>query len=258
MLFTGRDTPNPADRPTPVTSRWQKWRARLQAVPSLARRVVPFASGMIAALGALILYNAFFPKAAPITMGDVNQTVADALASATPPPAYSAQVYQVIQPSLVLIESELAGANGESDHGVGSGVIVTNNGDILTSLHVVAGATGITLYFADGTESSGQIVATQPENDIAVVRANQPPAVLVPAILGNPNQMRVGDEVFVMGNPFGLYGSMSSGVISGFDRSFQVQDTDCRCQSGQLRRAAAQPGGSGDRDCDWHTQSDRG
>jgi S1-C subfamily serine protease len=57
-----------------------------------------------------------------------------------PPPAYSAQVYQVIQPSLVLIQTEERHQNAESDFGLGSGVIVNSFGDILTSLHVIAGA----------------------------------------------------------------------------------------------------------------------
>ena len=54
-----------------------------------------------------------------------------------------------------------------------------------------------------------------------MLHADKLPANVVPATLGNPNAMRVGDEAFAVGNPFGLYGSMSSGVISGFDRSFQ-------------------------------------
>ena len=71
-----------------------------------------------------------------------------------------------------------------------------------------------------GSESDAIIVVQQPENDIAVIQAYDTPLFVVPAVLGNPNSMRVGDEAFVVGNPFGLYSSMSAGVISGFDRVF--------------------------------------
>src|SRR5207253_3190220 len=93
------------------------------------------------------------------------------------------------------------------------------------ALRVALFAPGVALTFADGTKSSAQITTSQPDHDIAVLRADQPPAKIVPATLGNPNGQRVGDEAFVVGNPFGLYGSMSAGVISGFDRSFQPVDS---------------------------------
>ena len=85
----------------------------------------------------------------------------------------------------------------------------------------------------------------QPENDTAVLRADQPPAQLVPATLGNPNAMRVGDEAFAVGNPFGLYGSMSAGVISGFDRTFQVPDSDTTLKGMIQIDTAVNPGNSG-------------
>jgi S1-C subfamily serine protease len=200
---------------------------------------------VLAALVALLLYNVLFPRPPQLTTREVNDVVAQAMATATPPPAYSARVYQVIQPSLVLIQTQAAGASGEAEHGIGSGVVIDDRGDILTSLHVVADASDIQLTFADGTQSSAQVVATQPENDIAVLRANQPPAQIVPALLGNPNAMRVGDEAFVVGNPLGLYGSMSAGVISGFDRSFQRSNSDRRLKGLIQIDAAVNPGNSG-------------
>jgi S1-C subfamily serine protease len=105
---------------------------------------------------------------------------------------------------------------------LGSGVVVDASGDILTCLHVVANATSIEVTFADGTKSPATIQATQPENDIAVLRATQPPATIVPAVLGNPRSMQVGSEAFVLGSPFGLTGSISSGIVSGLNRSFQL------------------------------------
>ena len=78
-----------------------------------------------------------------------------------------------------------------------------------------------------------------------VVRASQPPAQLVPATLGNPNAMRVGDEAFVVGHPLGLYGSMSAGVISGFDRSFRPPNSNRRLRGLIQIDAAVNPGNSG-------------
>ncbi len=229
----------------PSASRSELWRRRLQRLGTRARRAAPFASGVLAALAALLLYNVLVPAPHPLTTREVNDAIAQALASATPPPAFSARVYQVIQPSLVLIQTQAPGANGKVEEGLGSGVVIDDFGDILTSLHVVTKAVDIRLTFADGTQSSAEVIAAQPENDIAVLRASQPPALLVPATLGNPNAMRVGDETFAVGHPFGLYGSMSAGVISGFDRSFQPANSAQRLQGLIQIDAAVNPGNSG-------------
>src|SRR4029079_620946 len=164
---------------------------------------------------------------------------------ATPLPAYSASVYQVIQPSLVLIQTESTGALGQAEHALGSGVIVSDRGDILTSLHVITQANQIELTFADGTRSPAQVIAQQPEHDIAVLRATKPPEKIVAATLGNPNAMRVGDEAFAVGNPFGLYSSMSAGIISGFGRSFKPATSAYRLEDLIQIDAAVNPGNSG-------------
>jgi len=224
------------------TSQPNRWRERLQSLRRGVRSTLPFASGMLATLVALILYNIFVPRPHQVTTQEINDTIAQALASATPPSAYSAQVYQAIQPSLVLIQTQ---ADGDDEGGLGSGVVIDAAGDILTSLHVVADAEEIKLTFADGTESSAQIIAQQVENDIAVLRATQPPAQIIPAILGSPGAMRVGDEAYVVGHPLGLYGSMSTGVISGFDRSFKPLNGDQELQGLIQIDAAVNPGNSG-------------
>jgi S1-C subfamily serine protease len=227
----------------------ERWRAALSRFRARIgigiRRALPFVSGVLAALLGLLLYSVLYPEPKPLTVGQVNDAVAQALASATPPPAFSARVYQAIQPSLVLIQTEFPDKNGEDENGLGSGVVVSQAGDILTSLHVVESATDIQVIFADGTQSSAQVVATQPENDIAVLMASQPPTLIVPATLGNPNAMRVGDEAFAVGNPFGLYSSMSAGVISGFDRSFHPPNREERLEGLIQIDAAVNPGNSG-------------
>ena len=220
-------------------------RNRLQRFRARMRSSFPFISGVLAAFLALFLYNFLFPGTQQLTEEQVNNAIVSVLASATPRPAYSAQVYQVIQPSVVLIKTDFQGETGDMEKGVGSGVIINDQGDILTSLHVVADATDISITFADGTESGGFVLASQPELDIAVLRAFLGPEVLVPATLGNPGSMRVGDEAFVVGNPFGLYSSMSSGVISGFNRAFRPPNTDQVIEGLIQVDAAINPGNSG-------------
>jgi len=128
---------------------------------------------------------------------------------------------------------------------MGSGVVVDASGDILTCLHVVANATSIEVTFADGTKSAATIRTTQPQNDIAVLRATQPPATLVPAVLGNPKSMQVGSEAYVLGSPFGLTGSISSGIVSGLNRSFQLPNNGPMLTGLIQVDAAVNPGSSG-------------
>ena len=229
----------------PTVSRSEIWRSRLQKFWTAVKKTAPFAAGVLAALAAILLYNILFPSPRPLSTQDVNNTVAQVLASATPPPAFSALAYQAIQPSLILIQTQSVGVDGAPDRGLGSGVIVDNAGDILTSLHVVAGATEVRVTFADGTQSSAQVTVKQPQNDIAVLRADQPPAQIVPAVLGNPNALHVGDEVYAVGNPFGLYSSMSAGVISGFGRNFRPSGSDIELKGLIQIDAAVNPGNSG-------------
>ena len=216
-----------------------------QRILTFARRALPFVSGVTAAFLALLFYNVLNPGPPQLTILELNDTVAQALASATPPPAFSARVYEAIRPSLVLIQAKAPAAGAEEDDILGSGVVITDRGEVLTSLHVVADAAEIQITFADGTQSSAQVIAEQPENDIAVLSASQPPAQIIPATLGNPESMRVGDEAFAVGNPFGLYGSMSAGVISGFNRSFQPPESEHRLEGLIQIDAAVNPGNSG-------------
>src|SRR5260221_1894949 len=109
----------------PTVSKISQWRERI-------RGMFPFASGVLAMLLALFLYHYLFP-ATQMTQSEVNNAIASAMASATPRPAFSEAVYQIIQPSLILIQVELQ----DGQKALGSGVIIDNAGDILTNLHVV-------------------------------------------------------------------------------------------------------------------------
>ena len=209
------------------------------------KRALPFILGVIATLLVVLIYNKINVPPPQLTRREVNEAVFQAMASATPLPPYSQRVYQVIQPSLVLIQAIGPDEGAQDNNSLGSGVIIDDNADILTSLHVVAEAVEIQVFFADGTQANAQVISSQPEIDIAVLQADQLPGLVVPAVMGNPNALRVGDEAFAVGNPFGLYSSMSAGVISGFDRSFQPVDSDIELEGLIQFDAAVNPGNSG-------------
>jgi S1-C subfamily serine protease len=227
--------------------------ARLRRAGSVVRRALPFTAGIVAALIAIELYSILVPPVPSLTRRDVQQGVRDALASQTPGPALSQLAYEAVRPSLVLIEttgprassSPGASAVPGPGEGLGSGVVVDAAGDVLTALHVVADATTIKLTFADGSDATAEVTTRQPENDIAVLRPSRVPAGLPPATLGNPNAMRIGSEAFVVGNPFGLTGSLSSGVVSGLDRSFRIPGSDQVIHGLIQVDAAVNPGNSG-------------
>jgi S1-C subfamily serine protease len=162
----------------------------------------------------------------------------------TPPPTPTPtvpQLYADVSRSVVTIETRTA--DGHSS--LGTGVVMDDFGDILTALHVVQGASDIVVTFADGTSSPAKILVTQPENDIAAVRALRPPDQLVVATLGNPNALHIGDDAIVVGNPFGLTRSLSTGVISGLNRSVHPQGAAQPLQGLIQFDASVNPGNSG-------------
>ena len=193
----------------------------------------------------ILAWSSLQPRTAPLTRGDVRDAIESALASQTPAPARGEGAYALIRPSLVLIESEGSDPDVRTDDGQGTGVVVTDAAEILTALHVVDDAETITVRFADGSRAEATIASADEENDIAVLQPDTVPAVIVPAVLGNPAALQVGSEAFVVGNPFGLYGSMSNGVVSGLERSFRDPETDV-VHTGLIQLdAAVNPGNSG-------------
>ena len=228
----------------PPLSGTDQLRRSLSGLRRRVSRIFPFLTGVLAALLALFIYNAFSSQT-QLTQDDVDNAVSSALASATPRPPNSTVVYQIIQPSLVLIQTEGEDENGDFGQGLGSGVIINDRGEILTSLHVVDGASRISLTFADGTRAEGQIISAQPEIDIAMLAPSALPQLFVPATIGSAGAMQVGDEAFVVGNPFGLYNSMSAGVISGFDRVYRPPNLPEAIRGLIQVDAAINPGNSG-------------
>lgn len=99
--------------------------------------------------------------------------------------------------------------------GLGSGVVISSDGKILTAAHVVQAADQVSVEFADGKKERAHVAASYPRADIAIVQLDFPPAGLIPAKLGNSDAVQVGDDVFVIGAPYGLSHSLTVGHISG-------------------------------------------
>ena len=165
----------------------------------------------------------------------------DVQPSPTPTPLVS-EVYAKVAPAVVQIKALSTDGKLVSS---GSGVVIDDAGDILTALHVVQDASRVSVVFADGTESEAVIISSIAASDIAALRPSNTPAQLTPATLGNPSRLRIGDDAIVVGNPFNLSRSLSTGVISGLDRSVQVPNQN-RSLTGLIQfDAAVNPGSSG-------------
>jgi len=129
--------------------------------------------------------------------------------------------------------------------GVGTGVVIVDKGIILTNLHVVAGASKLTVIFHDGTESEATIIGVQPEHDLAVIRAHKIPDDLQAAVMRSTAALVPGDEVVAAGFPFGIGPSASSGIISGLKREYRSPEGKRLLTNLIQFDAAANPGNSG-------------
>jgi len=129
----------------------------------------------------------------------------------------------------------------------GSGVVIKEDGTILTNFHVIAMAHQgkLIVSFADGTESEAVVLQVMPEKDLAIVRPKQVPDDLQPATIAGSGGLQPGDQVVAVGFPFGIGPSVSAGVVSGLDREFTSPD-GTRSLRGLIQfDAAANPGSSG-------------
>lgn len=201
------------------------------------------ALAVIAALLALLLWWNFRGGEQQLSAADVEAAVAEAMASATPVPPVPPLVYQAILPSLAVVQTDRS-FSGEG-YGVGSGVVVNANAEILTALHVVEGGTEIQVGYADGTTTTAVVAGEDPERDIALLTPAVLPSLVLPATIGSAASLRVGDEVYAVGNPLGLVGSMSAGVVSGLGREFMPPGRDQTLRELIQFDAAVNPGNSG-------------
>jgi putative serine protease PepD len=127
-------------------------------------------------------------------------------------------VAAAVEPSVVAVQVSGQGGSGE-----GSGVVLNKDGSILTNNHVVAGASTVNVVLYDGRGYEARVVGTDPSTDLAVIKIENPPSNLKPSTLGRSSAVKVGDHVMALGNPLGLAGTVTTGIVSALDRPVTTQ-----------------------------------
>jgi S1-C subfamily serine protease len=202
---------------------------------------------------ALVLGTQHFgPGQRPVTQDDIDRAVRESLEK-EPLPSQATKAYQAILPSVVRVtglmnEDDDGEDNPERramDRSLGTGVVIIDNGTILTNLHVVWGSKKIRVRFANGHESEAVMVGAQPENDLAVLKALDLPDDLEAATMRSTADLLPGDHVIAVGHPFGIGPSVSYGVVSGLKREFRSEAGERTLSNLIQFDAAANPGNSG-------------
>ena len=142
-------------------------------------------------------------------------------------------------------KSESTAEPGMQERGVGTGVVIVDNGTILTNLHVVLGAERVKVTFMDGLETEAKLISVMPEHDLAVLRAKVIPDDLPSAVLRSTGDLALGDHVVAVGFPFGIGPTVTAGVISGLGREFRSPKGERVLTNLIQFDAAANPGSSG-------------
>jgi serine protease DegQ len=170
-----------------------------------------------------------------------------AAAEEVPPVQNAATAFEAIRGAVVRVRGLLAGVDSGDpiERSVGTGVVILENGTILTNLHVVSGAELIKVTFADGLEADAVVTGTRPEDDLAVLRASLLPDDLVVATLRGTADLAPGDMVVAVGFPFGIGPSVSAGVVSGLGREYHSKEGRRILTNLIQFDAAVNPGNSG-------------
>lgn len=220
--------------------------ARVRGFLSRHERILLVGVAVLLSLGAFLAYSAMKPPPRQLTQHDVDAAVLHTL-DTNVLPSRAAKAYEIVQRSVVRVRQIEHSDDAEADHvrGVGTGVVIVDRGIILTNLHVVAGADRVQVVFFDGTESDADVIGLQPENDLAVLQAKTIPDDLAPATLRSTRDLAVGDDVLVVGFPFGIGPSASAGVVSGLKREHRSREGKRLLTNLIQFDAAANPGNSG-------------
>ena len=144
------------------------------------------------------------PTAAPVVVSSDSLNQQEALST----------LYQNASPGIVSIQVLTAQGGG-----LGTGFVVDNAGHIVTNYHVVEGQTKIEVDFTSGFKAYGKLVGTDLDSDLAVIKVEAPAAELHPLVMGDSDQLKVGQSVVAIGNPFGLSSTMTLGIVSALGRS---------------------------------------
>jgi S1-C subfamily serine protease len=210
------------------------------------KRLLWVAAGGLFALLLVITYVAITPSTPKITQEDIRAAVLYTLETNTLPSPV-AKAYKVIRPSIVRVRGLEPNKDGGEDieKSVGTGVVIVDNGVILTNLHVVLGAKRVRVVFADGLESDATITGMRPEHDLAVLQAQTIPDDLFAATMRSTGDLALGDQVVAVGFPFGIGPSVTAGVVSGLRREFRSPEGKRVLTNLIQFDAAVNPGSSG-------------
>lgn len=224
---------------TPAASRFRQFLCRW---PRASAGVL----GALLACVPIVLFVALRSPPPQLSQDDIDAAVLDTLQNIELPSA-AARAYETILPSVVQVVGYGKSDDGQKEMktGIGTGVVIVDKGVILTNLHVVAGADHLKLTFADGLESNASVVGMRPDQDLAVLQAQTVPDDLPAATMRSTAELVPGDQVFVVGFPFGIGPSLSAGVVSGLKR--EHRSPEGKHLLGNLIQfdAAANPGNSG-------------
>ena len=128
-------------------------------------------------------------------------------------------IYQRVNPGVVNIVLSGGTGNNLTELGSGSGFVIDREGHIVTNNHVVDGADEIDVTFWDGSSATAKVVGADPYGDLAVIKVDVDPSKLTPLEIGDSDQVKVGQRVVAIGNPFGLVGTMTLGIVSARGRT---------------------------------------
>ena len=167
----------------------------------------------------------------------------------TPEEITNIAVYEAVNRSVVNINTKATVAAGlflleVPSEGAGSGIVLDKQGHVLTNFHVVEGAKEIQVLLFDGSSHLATVVGIDPATDVAVLKVDAPPNLLQPVSFGSSGDLRVGQRVFAIGNPFGLERTLTTGIISSLNRSLPTR-TGRTIKSIIQTDAAINPGNSG-------------
>lgn len=168
----------------------------------------------------------------------------------TPEEMANIRVYEVANPSVVNIDTETQAVDPffmrrvSVGQGSGSGSVLDRDGHVLTNAHVIENASSVEVTLAGGQSYPAEVVGQDREHDIAVLKIDAPKSELVPLEIGKSEGLRVGQQVYALGNPFGLEGSLTKGIISSLNRSIEGR-TSREMKSLIQTDAAMNPGNSG-------------
>ncbi len=178
-----------------------------------------------------------------VTNGHDVSTVGEITPIATKNDLTLTQLFEQAESGVVRVTVDRAEGTGRS--GVGSGFVYDAQGNLITNAHVVQDAQKITVTFLDGTSYKAKIVGIDHFTDIAVIKVDADPSVMHPLSIGDSSSLKVGEAVAAIGNPFGLSGSMTAGIVSQLGRILPSQDSAFSIPDVIQTDAAINPGNSG-------------